>query len=246
MNIYALPTPQSTHYLNRYIKFITLVKKSIVYDKYIESHHILPQSMGGLNNDDNLINLSARQHYLAHWMLWKAYKSKEMTSAFFAMSNQNNQYQGRENRITSRTYELLRKEFSQLISDSTTKLWQDPEYRQKHIDTNNTLETKILRHQKGKELWTDPQYVSKVMEGREKARLDGKYQYSTEERARRSTRISDNNNPSKRSDVRAKNSGDNHYSNRSGYIKPSCIHCGMTTTPTNIKRWHNENCKLKD
>ena len=25
--------------------------------------------------------------------------------------------------------------------------------------------------------------------------------------------------------------------------KHSCIHCGLTTTASNIKRWHNDNCK---
>jgi hypothetical protein len=240
MNIYRLPKPKSKHYLNRYIRFITFAKKLIVSDKYVESHHILPQSMGGLNNDDNLVKLSVRQHYLAHWMLWKAYKSKEMTFAFFSMSNQNNQHQGREKRITSRTHELLRAEFSQLISDSTTKLWQDPEYRQKHIDTNNSEKTQKVRSEKAKLLWQNSEYVEKLLASRARARAEGRVRIDHSKCGQPGEL-----NPMKRPEVKAKNTGANHYSNRSGYIKPSCIHCGITTTPTNIKRWHNENCKLK-
>ena len=240
MNIYHLPNPKSTHYLNRYIKFITFAKNLAINDKYIEAHHILPQSMGGLNNDDNLVKLSARQHYLAHWMLWKAYKSKEMTFAFFSMSNQSNQYQGRNRRINSRIYENLRNEFSTLLSNTAKDKWQDPTYRQKHIDTNNSEKTQKIRSEKAKELWQNPDYVEKLLASRAKARAEGRVR-TDHSKCGQPGEL----NPMKRPEVRAKNTGANHYSNRSGYVKPSCIHCGKTTTPTNIKRWHNENCKLK-
>jgi len=245
MNIYALPTPKSLHYLNRYLSLISYAINNPQSTKYDEQHHILPESMGGSNNVTNLVMLTARQHYLAHWMLWKAYKSKEMTSAFFSMSNQSNPHQSRKRRITSKTYEQLRKEFSHYISENTKKLWRKSVYRQKHIDTNNTLKTKMLRSRKAKELWQNPEYVKAVMLSRKQAQIAGRYKWSDEERKNRSLRISGNNNPSKRPEVKAKNTGINHYSNREGYVKPSCIYCGITTTPTNIKRWHNENCKLK-
>ena len=240
MNIYRLPNPKSTHYLNRYIKFIEFAKNLTVNDKYVESHHILPQSMGGLNDNDNLVKLSARQHYLAHWMLWKAYKSKEMTVAFFSMSNQSNQYQGRNRRINSRIYENLRNEFSTLLSKTAEDKWQDPAYRQKHIDTNNSEKTQKIRSEKAKELWQDPEYVEKLLASRAKARAEGRIR-TDHSKCGQPGEL----NPMKRPEVKAKNTGINHYSNRDGYIKPSCIHCGITTTPTNINRWHNENCKLK-
>jgi hypothetical protein len=239
MNIYALPKPQSNHYLNRYFKLISYAINFPQSTDYNEDHHILPESMGGSNNTSNLVMLSARQHYLAHWMLWKAYKSKEMTSAFFAMSNQNNQYQGRTRRITSRTYEILRKEFSRIISTSTTDLWQNHEYRQKHINTNNTVETKILRSQKAKELWKDNEYRKKQHLSRKEAWASGRFK-----RDHSKCGSKGDANVAKRPEVRAKNTGSNHYSNREGYIKPTCDHCGITSTPTNIKRWHNNNCKL--
>lgn len=36
---------------------------------YKERHHIVPKCMGGTNNDDNLIDLYAQEHFLAHKML---------------------------------------------------------------------------------------------------------------------------------------------------------------------------------
>ena len=240
MNIYRLPNPISTHYLNRYIKFIMSVSKSTVNYEYTESHHILPQSMGGSNDDDNLVILSSRQHYLAHWMLWKAYKSKEMTFAFFSMSNQSNRHQRRVCRINSRIYEKLRNEFSTLLSKTAETKWKDPSYRQKHINTNNSKKTQQIRSEKAKLLWQNPDYVEKLLASRAKARAEGRVR-TDHSKCGQPGEL----NPMKRSEVKAKNTGANHYSNRDGYIKPSCIHCGITTTPTNIKRWHNENCKLK-
>lgn len=40
-------------------------------DKYHERHHIKPKCMGGTNDDDNLIDLYAREHFEAHKLLAK-------------------------------------------------------------------------------------------------------------------------------------------------------------------------------
>lgn len=36
---------------------------------YYETHHIIPRSSGGLDDEDNLIKLSARDHFFAHMLL---------------------------------------------------------------------------------------------------------------------------------------------------------------------------------
>ena len=35
-------------------------------DEYHERHHIIPKCMDGSNNEDNLIDLFAREHFVAH------------------------------------------------------------------------------------------------------------------------------------------------------------------------------------
>lgn len=42
-------------------------------DYYTEIHHIVPRCMGGSNEDDNLVMFSAREHLIAHVLLWKAF-----------------------------------------------------------------------------------------------------------------------------------------------------------------------------
>ena len=49
---------------------------------YYELHHIIPTSMGGKNDNENTILLTAREHFLAHWLLWRIHRNKEMACAF--------------------------------------------------------------------------------------------------------------------------------------------------------------------
>lgn len=43
--------------------------KSRELDGYKERHHIIPKSWGGSNNADNLVDLTAREHYICHLLL---------------------------------------------------------------------------------------------------------------------------------------------------------------------------------
>ena len=40
-------------------------------DGYTERHHIIPKSLGGTDDDSNMVTLTAREHFLAHYCLWK-------------------------------------------------------------------------------------------------------------------------------------------------------------------------------
>ena len=59
----------------------------LVENIYYERHHIVMRSMGGTNNSDNLVKLTAREHFLAHWLLWRIYRNKETSIAFHNMCN---------------------------------------------------------------------------------------------------------------------------------------------------------------
>lgn len=42
-------------------------------NQYTEVHHIVPKCLGGTNDLGNLVVLTYREHYLAHWLLTKIY-----------------------------------------------------------------------------------------------------------------------------------------------------------------------------
>jgi hypothetical protein len=106
-----MPLVRSEHYYNRYTKFISECSNQTV-SGYSEKHHIVPVSLGGSDDKENLVTLTARQHYIAHWMLWKAYGGS-MTAAFFQMSN----LARYSKRNTSRIYSSLKEERAKLMSE---------------------------------------------------------------------------------------------------------------------------------
>jgi hypothetical protein len=42
--------------------------------EYYESHHILPRCLGGIDNTENKVFLTFREHFICHWLLCKIYK----------------------------------------------------------------------------------------------------------------------------------------------------------------------------
>jgi hypothetical protein len=88
-------------------------------EEYTETHHIMPRSLGGENNPENLVALTAREHFIAHYCLWKAQEKgtearSKMAFAFHSMRMNPN---GNDNRyINSRLYASHKKEFQEMNS----------------------------------------------------------------------------------------------------------------------------------
>lgn len=86
---------------------------------YVEKHHIVPKSLGGTNASINLVSLTAREHFLCHWMLTKMTTGKEKQSMVFALrmlkaaSNKHRRYQSP---IAAKVYESIRAEHSKYMS----------------------------------------------------------------------------------------------------------------------------------
>jgi hypothetical protein len=65
-----------------------LLKKTGVY---FEGHHIIPKSKGGDGNSNrpknnpNIVLLTAREHFLAHWILWRIYRDRQTALSFHKM-----------------------------------------------------------------------------------------------------------------------------------------------------------------
>ena len=45
--------------------------------EYVELHHIVPRCLGGSNEKRNLVMLTNREHFLAHWLLTKIYPNND-------------------------------------------------------------------------------------------------------------------------------------------------------------------------
>ena len=70
---------------DRYVDFIYSRKfRKIPKDTYVEKHHIIPKSLNGENENRNIIKLTAREHFIAHLILWKCFSGK-MAQSFYMM-----------------------------------------------------------------------------------------------------------------------------------------------------------------
>jgi len=55
---------------------------------YKERHHIIPKCMGGSNDKSNLVELTAREHFLCHWLLYRIYPNdRKIIYSFWLMSS---------------------------------------------------------------------------------------------------------------------------------------------------------------
>ena len=52
---------------------------------YSETHHIIPKCLGGSNNLENLVSLTAREHYLCHLLLPKMVEGQARHKTLFAL-----------------------------------------------------------------------------------------------------------------------------------------------------------------
>lgn len=61
------------HYASHYQRLVDRSPKKKPTIGYFERHHIVPKCMNGTNDKNNLVFLTAREHYVAHQLLVKMY-----------------------------------------------------------------------------------------------------------------------------------------------------------------------------
>lgn len=179
-----------------------LIKKSRK-DKdyqYCEKHHIIPRCFGGDDSKANLVNLTAREHYIAHKLLEKIYKeeygenSKEHEKMICALwrfiySNETNSI------INAKEYEKLKIKFGKIQSfrvsgskngmygrkgkDSLT--YGISPFKNFSEERMNEYKLKQSISHKGKPAWNKGKHIH--------------YNYTDEQRKRMSERSTGQNNP---------------------------------------------------
>lgn len=78
------------NYEKNYYDYMSYVKSlNRKKEDYDEVHHIIPKSLGGNNDEENLVPLTFREHYLAHYLLWKFIHNRSMYCAFVIMNTTN-------------------------------------------------------------------------------------------------------------------------------------------------------------
>jgi hypothetical protein len=80
---------------------------------YIEKHHITPKCIGGLDIQENIVELTAREHFLCHRLLCEMYPTHiKLWYALFLMSINKNKKLHQKYKVSSREYERIKIEWN--------------------------------------------------------------------------------------------------------------------------------------
>ena len=153
-------------YATWYSSLITNCKMRVKPTIYTESHHILPRSLGGADVPDNLVYLTAREHFIAHLLLSKMYtgnSSIKMAQAIGAMSMQG--VDGKRTKLNSKKYALA-KSLINKIYQKAGKEYQKEKTIQDEILSEHTDLDKVFDRGTCKICGIRPKTVNYIKEGK--------------------------------------------------------------------------------
>jgi len=149
-------------YTSWYNSLINNAKNRII-DGYTEKHHIIPSSLGGNNDADNLVKLTAREHFICHLLLTKMTTGNDkykMNFALHMLSNANNIGEGRYTPC-SRLYEYARKCYKTALDNFWTA-----EKRKEHAEKIGPKVKGTKRSEAMKEKMRNRSWTEKALENR--------------------------------------------------------------------------------
>lgn len=133
-------------YTRWYYKIISKAKSRSLLNTYSEKHHIIPRSLGGEDVIDNIVQLTAKEHFICHLLLTKMTAGLARRSMAYAVWKMTH-IDGRDRYVpSSRTYEYLRKNLSQSYKGIKKKSiwWKD----KKHTDKTKEKQSEIKKGSK--------------------------------------------------------------------------------------------------
>lgn len=199
---------------------------------YSEKHHVIPRSLGGDNSADNLVALTAREHFICHWLLTKmtsGAKQKKMAYACKMMMHSHSKGQQRY-RVTSRIYESLKQKLNIILKDRAfTDNWKAKLKlaARNRADNENAQAKQIRRDAMIK--------ANKSRKGQKRLATTGSKNHFYDKG------FFGTDNPFY---------GKHHSEETLAKLRVSkpkycCVHCNtIVGGKSNYERWHGDNCKL--
>ena len=248
--------------MNKYKKQYTSITenaKDRVITGYAERHHIIPRSLDGKDEKHNLVDLTAREHFICHWLLTKMHTGEARSKMIYAlngMKRTNKEQQRYETPITSRVYARLKEEFGKTHS-ATMKGRIAPnkgkpmseEQKAKIRATKKANPFKPTLEQRAKQALAQTG-TKQTQETKDKIRnaLTGvlKGPMSEAEKLKRSVALKGKAKPAGFGNIvaqRMKEEFTQNNPNKREDLKKICPHCFGKFGPSNYTRWHGANCR---
>lgn len=138
---------------------------------YSEKHHIIPKCLGGDNSKENLVKLTAKEHYLIHKLLVRIYPDEyKLAYALFMMCVKSKFTNERS--ISSRQYEEARLLMSEAVKARLKK--SNPWKGKKHSEESKRKQSESakIRDNSNEALRRDK--ISKSNKGKKKSAIHTK------------------------------------------------------------------------
>jgi hypothetical protein len=146
---------------------------------YVEKHHVIPKCLGGKDNNKNIVQLTAREHFICHQLLVEIHPNEsKLKHALFLMSIGKQKTKNKQYKINNRTYERLKLEYSLFLtgkkqsdktkqkkSNSMKLVWKNKtdeeikQYTKKVWETRNKNGTNVVTKEQAEN-------ISKALKGR--------------------------------------------------------------------------------
>lgn len=190
--------------------------------EYKETHHIIPRCMGGSDDKENLVELTGREHFIAHWLLCKIYDAPGLKKAFglMCLTGKNRSY-----KISSQLYELGRRRLSEAAvgrevsietREKISRALKGRKFTKEHLARMRKPKTEEAK----KNIAAAKVGVLNPMYGTISPTRDVPHTKETRDLI----------------SLRTKQSIE----------YPPCPHCGKKVNKGNALRWHYDKCKFKD
>lgn len=191
---------------------------------YTEKHHIIPKCLGGDNSSTNLVHLTAREHFICHRMLTKMVDTSVKHKLVFAAWQQSRPSKHKDVKISSRTYETLRKQ----LSETYTGRKRGP------VSDTALVNMRAAAKTRRKFILTEEQTAQK----------------SAKISLKKTGTLTGTDNPfygKKHSPEVSKLLSDKNRLHFTGIPKNrvSCIYCHKNVTVNTFPQYHGDNCKFK-
>ena len=247
-------------HMNKYTQWyanITDRAKNRQLASYTESHHIVPRSLGGSDDADNLVDLTAREHFICHWLLVKMTTGQEhhkMLNALRMMRAENPNQQRYTTKITARVYENIKQEYSLMqrerIIGEKNPMWgktHTPEarekIRQKNLGNKLTVEqhARLVANTTGKKKPPITDEHRAKLSAAQSGKNNPRYGAEVSEDTRK--KIGDKLRGRKQTEEeKLVRSLANMGKKRE---KRLCPHCEQLVAVNGYARWHGSNCKFQ-
>ena len=232
-------------YLHLYNKIVERAKSREKLRCYTEKHHVIPRSLGGSNDSDNLVELTGREHFICHRLLVKITEGESQSKMIFALNCMMNRTNETMKRYIPNgvVYEHLRT----LLSKAHKNIKRSQEHieaiKRTHTGKHVSLETRKKMSEsikaagpaggaiKGSKRSNETR--QKISQSRKGVKLSRQHRENIS-KARKNVKVS----PETGRKISEANKG-------KPKSKLTCPYCGMSGGNSQMKRWHFLNCRNK-